>query len=123
MTATAIAPLLPPPSVAPGDSADVRFRQLRHHTKNALQTILNILGHAPELRSTRAGASLSDHLQERILLAAQLSDTLFGLTNEPGPFEQRLTTLPRCCGWQTNWWATPSSTACTPGSSAASTCP
>ena len=93
MTATAIASLPASSLAIPGDGADVRFRQLRHHTKNALQAIINILGHAPELRSTREGASLSAQLQERIVLAAQLSDALFGLTNEPGTFEQRLSAL------------------------------
>ena len=91
MTATAIAP--DPLLLPPGDSADIRFRQLRHHTKNAFQAILNIVDHAPELRSAQDGASLSGHLQERILLAAQLSDVLFGVTNEPGSFEQRLLAL------------------------------
>ena len=79
---------------AASDTGELRFRQLRHHTKNALQTILNIVDGAPELRGTCAGASLSVQLQTRILLAAQLSDTLFGMTRAPGvSFAERLTRL------------------------------
>lgn len=76
---------------APADR-DVQFRQLRHHTKNALQTILDIVGHAPELRGD-GGIRLSHQLEQRILLAARLSDTLFGTTTPPGTFEERLTGL------------------------------
>lgn len=93
-TVASRSPLAAMPGAEVIDFAEVRFRQLRHHTKNALQSILNIVDRAPELRGARGGAGLSEHLQARILLAAKLSDTLFGLTAAPGTtFEARLTTL------------------------------
>ena len=93
MLGLALATSVPPTSSHQSGDSDVQFRQLRHHTKNALQSILSIVDRAPELRAACHGASLSEHLQTRILLAAQLSDTLFGFTAQPGSFEQRMTAL------------------------------
>ncbi len=69
------------------------FRQLRHHTKNVLQQILLQLEHAHELRVTVRGSQLLADLQRRILLSAQISDALFGLTRSPASMSERLRVL------------------------------
>ncbi len=74
-----------------GDQAQADFRQLRHHTKNALAQIMaqvtTGLSH-----SARSEAVAAD-IERRIMLTAQIADALFGFTKAPGPFEQRLSTL------------------------------
>jgi len=79
----------PPPLAAPTD----RFLQLRHQTKNALQRIIQLIDTAPELTGSPELRGLSVMLQQRIMLTAQLSDALFGLTRAPGPFADRLSEL------------------------------
>ena len=88
--------LVPRPNAVPADcvSADREdFRQLRHLTKNALQRILSIIESQPgdDYRARR----MSDDLQRRILVAAAVSDALFGMTREPGTLQDRLTELSR----------------------------
>lgn len=75
----------------PGGACD--FRQLRHHTKNVLQQILLQIEHAHELRSSVHGSRLLADLQRRILLSAQISDALFGITRSPAAMPERLRVL------------------------------
>jgi two-component sensor histidine kinase len=76
---------------APGNECD--FRQLRHHTKNVLQQILLQIEHAHDLKVTARGSQLLADLQRRILLSAQISDALFGITRSPAPMAERLRVL------------------------------
>ena len=76
-------------------TGDENFRQLRHQTKNTLQRLLSIIGTAPELRGA-GKAALRDSLQRRIVIAADLSDALFGFQSEPGDLRDRLQRL--CLG-------------------------
>ena len=69
------------------------LRQLRHHTKNALQRILAQVLEAPGLLESARGQSLARDIERRIKLSAAISDALFGLTRAPGPFAERLHTL------------------------------
>jgi two-component sensor histidine kinase len=69
------------------------FRQLRHHTKNVLQQILLQIAHAQDLRATVCSRRLLPDLQRRILLSAEISDALFGLTRSPAAMSQRLRAL------------------------------
>lgn len=74
-----------------GGNLQADFRQLRHQTKNALAGILAQLSNGMSVND--ASRRVAADLQRRILLTAQISDALFGLTRAPGPFEQRLWTL------------------------------
>lgn len=65
------------------------MRQLRHQTKNALQRILGVLMATPE----DAGSEWVEGVSRRIRLSAQISNALFGLTQTPGPMQNRLQTL------------------------------
>lgn len=76
---------------APSDVGQADFRQLRHHTKNALAQILAQVSSGLS-KTTRSGAVAAD-IERRIMLTAQIADALFGFTKAPGPFEQRLTSL------------------------------
>jgi two-component sensor histidine kinase len=81
---------------APGFSAmdrDIAFRQLRHHTKNALQRILCHVAMQPGLSATPAGPALARDLERRIHLVAAISDALFGFTQAPERLEPRLRSL------------------------------
>jgi two-component sensor histidine kinase len=69
------------------------FRQLRHHTKNVLQQIMLQIEHAHDLKATVRGSRLLADLQRRILLSAQISDSLFGITCSPAPMPERLRVL------------------------------
>ena len=75
-------------SGAPAD-----FRQLRHQTKNALARILAQL--STGLSMDASARRVAAELERRILLTAEISDALFGLTRAPGRFEERLTGLCR----------------------------
>jgi two-component sensor histidine kinase len=82
------------PAAGPAASDDdVSFRQLRHHTKNALQRILCHVSLQPGLNATAAGRALARDLERRIHLVAAISDALFGLTRAPDPLEARLRSL------------------------------
>jgi len=72
---------------------DVAFRQLRHHTKNALQRILCHVAMQPGLSSTPAGPAMARDLERRIHLVAAISDALFGFTQAPERLEPRLRSL------------------------------
>lgn len=72
----------------------VDLRQLRHHTKNALAGILAQISSG--LGVGDAQRRVAADLERRILLTANISDALFGLTRDPGPFDQRLQAL--CLG-------------------------
>jgi len=74
---------------------DIDLRQLRHHTKNALQRIISLVLQAPGLRGTPQGDFLLRQLESRIQLSAAVSDALFGLTRTPEPMTERLRSL---CG-------------------------
>ncbi len=74
----------------PDDELD--FRQLRHHTKNALQRIIAQVD-ACGLRRTAKGRELADEIERRICLSARVSDALFGLRERPAALAERLTTL------------------------------
>jgi two-component sensor histidine kinase len=69
------------------------IRQLRHHTKNLLQRILLEIEHAHDLSGTVCGRRLLADLQRRIVLSAQISDALFGITLAPGSMAERLRVL------------------------------
>ena len=56
---------------------------------NALQRII-VQCEQAALRRTAAGAALADDVRRRIILSAQISDTLFGMIAELAPFEDRL---------------------------------
>ena len=73
------------------NGATIDFRQLRHQTKNALARILAQVttGFSAAGGNSRAVADV----ERQILLTAKISDALFGLTREPGPFADRLQTL------------------------------
>jgi two-component sensor histidine kinase len=80
-------------TTSPPEDGGLDLRQLRHHTKNALQRISALVATAPDLRATAAGRRLADEVERRIRLAAQVSDALFGLTRAPGSLERRLRSL------------------------------
>ena len=65
------------------------MRQLRHHTKNALQRILGVLMAVPQ----GTGSDWAEEAGRRIRLSAEISDSLFGLTRGPGPMQTRLERL------------------------------
>ncbi len=69
---------------------DIDLRQLRHHTKNTLQRILNLIAEAPGLRATPEGEKTVQDLEYRICLSVMISDALFGLTDVPGSMAERL---------------------------------
>ena len=71
----------------------LRMRQLRHHTKNALQAMIAQIDQVPALQDTEAGRRLARELQNRILLSAKVSDALFGFTEAPPALEARLRSL------------------------------
>lgn len=75
------------------DDDRIDFRQLRHLTNNALQSILREVAQCTELRRTRTGRLVQGDLERRILLTAAIADALFGLTQEPGPLPDRLNSL------------------------------
>ena len=64
------------------------MRQLRHQTKNALQRILGVLMATPQ-----AGGEWAEDAGRRIRLSAEISDSLFGLTQAPGSMQTRLENL------------------------------
>lgn len=76
-----------------GPASECDFRQLRHHTKNVLQQILLQIEHAHDLQVTGRGSRLLADLQRRILLSAQISDSLFGITCSPALMSERLRVL------------------------------
>lgn len=69
------------------------LRQLRHHSRNALQRILADVSRLAGIQRSRNGQRLLKEAERRILLSAALSDALFGLTRAPGPLEERLRSL------------------------------
>lgn len=83
------------PTGRPEADADIDLRQLRHHTKNALQRIMGIVAQAPGLLETPQGAHIARQLERRIQLSAAISDALFGLTRAPASMTDRLRSL---CG-------------------------
>jgi two-component sensor histidine kinase len=72
---------------------ELDLRQLRHHTKNALQRILGLIAQAPGLHDTPEGERIALELEQRIQLSATISNALFGLTRAPGSMSDRLNTL------------------------------
>lgn len=69
------------------------LRQLRHHSKNALQRLLcQVSGFAGQQRDP-AGRTLVADLERRIQLSAALSDALFGMTRAPESLARRLESL------------------------------
>lgn len=86
--------LADPWGAEPGGSVnECDFRQLRHHTKNVLQQILLQIEQAHELSMAPRGSRLLADLQRRILLSAQISDALFGITRSPASMSERLRML------------------------------
>jgi two-component sensor histidine kinase len=77
------------------ERADIDIRQLRHHTKNALQRIMGLVSGAPGLSGTPEGERIARMLERRIQLSAEVSDALFGLTHAPASITVRLKSL---CG-------------------------
>lgn len=67
------------------------FRQLRHQTKNALTRILAQVSAC--LPAQGPAQRVAADLERRILLTAEISDALFGLTRAPAKLEQRLFSL------------------------------
>jgi two-component sensor histidine kinase len=72
---------------------ELDLRQLRHHTKNALQRILGLIAQAPGLHATPEGEQIAIELEQRIQLSATISNALFGLTRAPGSMTERLRSL------------------------------
>ena len=72
---------------------DLDLRQLRHHTKNALQRILGLIAEAPGLCDTPQGEKIVQELEYRISLSTTISNALFGLTDLPGSMAERLRKL------------------------------
>lgn len=91
--ATMAGPAEPAPWSPVPREGDLDLRQLRHHTKNALQRIAALVATAPGLRATEAGRRVAAEAERRVLLAAQVSDALFGLTRAPGALAGRLRLL------------------------------
>lgn len=81
------------PAARAESESQIDLRQLRHHTKNALQRILGLVSQAPGLLDTPEGASIAAQLERRIQLSASISDALFGLTCAPASMTDRLRTL------------------------------
>ncbi|MFL5286158.1 MAG: ATP-binding protein [Rhodopila sp.] len=86
------------PGVQPGPldadaPLDLDLRQLRHHTKNALQRIISLITEIPGLCDTPAGEQIARELEHRIRLSAAISNALFGLTEAPGSMADRLRQL------------------------------
>lgn len=82
----------------PDDQADVpaeaiELRQLRHHSKNALQRIIGLIVDAPALSRTVAGRRAADEIVRQVELSADISDALFGFTSTLGSLSQRLQSL------------------------------
>jgi two-component sensor histidine kinase len=76
----------PPPPTA---MQSLSLRQLRYHTRNVLQCVLiEIHEHAADWRLQR-GRCLLEQLADRIQRSVEISDALFGVTSEPGPFPER----------------------------------
>lgn len=69
------------------------FRQLRHHTRNALQRILIKVLEVPGLGESREGRRIADEVARRIELSVAISDALFGLTQSLEPLSSRLRSL------------------------------
>jgi two-component sensor histidine kinase len=78
-------------SGAVGDPAQADFRQLRHHTKNALAQILAQV--STGLSRNERSRAVAAEVERRVMLTAQIADSLFGLTRAPGPFDRRLAAL------------------------------
>jgi two-component sensor histidine kinase len=76
-----------------GSASDSHFCQLRHHTKNVLQQTLLQIEHARDLEVTAGRRRLLADLQRRVVLSAQISDALFGITRSPASMSQRLRAL------------------------------
>ncbi|HEY0184039.1 MAG TPA: ATP-binding protein [Rhodopila sp.] len=72
---------------------EIDLRQLRHHTKNALQRIVGLIAEAPGLCDTPEGERIVQELNYRIGLSATISNALFGLTGAPGSMAERLRQL------------------------------
>lgn len=82
-----------PSLVQPPSSTEADFRQLRHHTKNALQRILCQIERCRELQTTLDGKRLVNDIERRVRLSSTVSDALFGFTTTPGTLETRLQQL------------------------------
>ena len=76
-------------------SEQLSMRQLRHHTKTALQSLINQVSTCAGLQQDAAGRALARDLAQRIRLSASISDALFGLTRTPRPLYSRLELLGR----------------------------
>ncbi|MGI4943938.1 MAG: ATP-binding protein [Janthinobacterium lividum] len=88
---TAFAPF-PIASEARSSDQETDFQQLRHQTKNALAAIL--MHTSKRLRA--AGCwDVATEVERRILLTAEISNALFGLTHAPISLEERLRSLCR----------------------------
>jgi two-component sensor histidine kinase len=74
---------------------DLDLRQLRHHTKNALQRLIGLIAETQGLQETPVGVRLAHDLEQRIFLSAAISNALFGLTRAPGSMHERLESLCR----------------------------
>jgi two-component sensor histidine kinase len=77
----------------PEADTDIDLRQLRHHTKNALQRIMGLVAQASDLLQTPQGVHIARQLERRIQLSAAISDALFGLTRAPAAMTDRLRSL------------------------------
>ncbi len=75
------------------EGSEVDFRQLRHQTKNALTRILAQI--ADCVPASGPNQRMATELERRILLTAEISDALFGLTRAPGPLGERMENLCR----------------------------
>ncbi len=71
----------------------LEMRELRHHTKNALQGMLIQLHDQADAARNAAARHAIEELERRIMLSVAISDALFGMTREPPPITERLRAL------------------------------
>ena len=83
-----------PPALLPRTAVEALcMRQLRHQTKNAWQRILWELSRTGGEECSLAAIRRLAALEQRVCLAAEISDALFGFSRAPAPIVDRLRAL------------------------------
>ncbi len=91
-------PLMGQAAVTPGDPVpyeQLSLRQLRHHTANVWQQVLCAVWEMTEAANTPEARKLGADIERRIIATAGVADAMFGFTQRPGRFRDRLTNLCR----------------------------
>jgi two-component sensor histidine kinase len=86
-------PITEPTPFVAETAPDIDLRQLRHHTKNAMQRIIALVSEMPGLCDSPGGEQIARELEHRIALSATISNALFGLTDAPASMVERLRQL------------------------------